>query len=63
MIKLLNFFRNLNREAATSAARNVLMAIGVGTVLADLNALPILYVCIAGCVLSLTWYLDYLRHF
>lgn len=63
MKRLFNFCKNLNRDAATDSARNVLMAVGLGTVLADLSTTPPLYLCFGVSAALLVWYVDYLRHF
>lgn len=63
MKRLFLFLRNLNRDAALDSARNVMAAIGAGTILADMNTLRVSYLFLAASVLSLIWFIDYVRHF
>lgn len=58
----IEFFRNLNREAAMDSIKNVLAAIGVGTILADFGTMRMVLAVPCAIVLFLGWYGDYLRH-
>jgi hypothetical protein len=63
MKRLFASLKSLNREAALDSAKNVLMAIGVGTVLGDLATAKLFFGCFSLFAVLLVWYVDYWRHF
>jgi hypothetical protein len=63
MKRLFEYLKSLNREAALDSAKNVLMTIGLGTVLADLATAKLFFGLFSVCAVLLVWSIDYWRHF
>ena len=53
---------NLNRDAALDSLRNVLMVIGLSSLLADFATMKLVYVIPCIIVFLVVCYVDYLRH-
>ena len=61
--KIVAKLANLNRDAAIDSARNILAAIGVGTVLGNFAVMHAWLLLPASMIFVGAWYADYLRHF
>ena len=55
--------RELDRAAAMDSARNVLMTVGAGSLLADFATMQKLYALPCAGIAILIWWIDYMRHF
>jgi hypothetical protein len=59
MKKILEFFRQLQRDAAIEAAKLTFSIIGVGSVLADFSVMRLWLLLPAAALLSATWFVIY----